>query len=72
MAQSYLADIYLFQKEYEKFEECFQIANSLSTQLGLADFKHRKNRMLGTVSENKHDYADAINHYEAALHESPD
>ncbi len=73
MAQSWLADIYLFQGEYEKFEKCLQTAYSGLTQLAVDDFiKHRKERMLGTVCENKNDYKDAIHHYKAALHESPD
>ena len=57
----------------KKFKECLQTAYSGLTQLAIDGFiKHRKDRMLGTVCENKNDYEDAINHYEAALHESPD
>ena len=72
IAQSVLADIYLFQKKYEKFEKCLQTVESGVIQLGLGAFiKHRKDRMLGTVYENKNDYDNAISHYKAALHESP-
>ena len=72
LAQVLLADIYLLQKKYEKFEECLQTADSWATHFGFADFRHRKNKMLGISSEDKNDYEIAIKYYKESLHERPD
>ena len=66
-----IADIHLDRGDYEKVEESIIEMDILIKELGLKMIESRKNKISAQLHEKKGDFKNALDYYQASMHESP-